>query len=231
LVAGLAVGVMALILIGLGTWQLQRLQWKLGLIERAHDRAHAAPMNLANVISTFARDPDVEYTHVRAEGRLRNDLERYLYATGPDDWGWDVFTPLELGDGAVIMINRGFLPRNLRVPVARASGEPAESVTLTGLVRLYPGSKPWYIPDARPEKAEWNWPDVVGMARSAYGDSQRVAPFYIDEDPKQAAAPPTGGATNLNLPNRHLEYALTWFGLAASLLVVFGIHLYRGPGP
>ena len=217
-------------LTGLGLWQLQRLQWKLGLIQRIAERVHAAPIQLETAIAQAAAGApaDFDYTHIRATGHFRNDLERYLYANGPSDWGWDVLTPLELVDGRAVIVNRGFVPRQQLDRSLRAAGLADGVVTLTGLVRSAPAARPWSIPAGDPVKFTWYWFEIGAIAASMY--PTRGAPittFYVDADPIAAAAPPAGGATNLDLPNRHLEYAFTWFGLAAVLAVIYGLFAFR----
>ena len=223
-----------MVLLGLGLWQLQRLQWKLTLIGHIAERVHAPPVPIESVLvpGVGGRD-DLEYIHVSASGRYRSELERYLYATGDGDWGWDVFTPLELADGRAILVNRGFVPRQLLDRSSRAPGLADGAVTVTGLIRRAPGAPPWWNPAGDPAKGQWYWPEIGAIAASMYPrGGQPVIGYYLDSDPIAASAPPTGGTTNLDLPNRHLEYALTWFGLAAALGVIYAIFVFRrAPGP
>jgi surfeit locus 1 family protein len=218
-----------LVLIGLGTWQLQRLQWKLGLIEAIAERVHAPPVAIETLL---ARGPlaiaSAEYTHVALMGQFQHPHERYLYAPGDGDWGWDVFTPLELADGEAIFVNRGYVPRQRLDRALRPSGLPQGPVTITGLLRQSPGAPPWWTPASNPAKNAWYWSDIGAMANSLGPNEGRlVTDFYVDADPIQAVDPPAGGATGLELPNRHLEYAFTWFGLAATLLVIYAIFVAR----
>ncbi len=222
-----------LILIALGTWQVERLQWKQGLLDRIAERVHAppVPIELALVQATPSAGQvpaDVEYTHVRLKGRFRHDLERYVYATGKGDWGWDVFTPLEMYMAQPILINRGYVPQSARDPAVRKAGQPEGDVEITGLIRVTPPAKPWFIPNSEPTILNWYWPEIVSITQSAYPDApNRPVQFYIDADATNLAAPPHGGTTNLNLPNRHLEYAITWFALAVTLCVIYGLFVFR----
>ena len=225
----LAVALAMMVLLGLGSWQLQRLNWKLGLIQHIKERVHAPPVALDALL---ARGPDViagaEYTHVTITGTFQHDLERYLYATGDDDWGWSVFTPLAQPNGPTIIINRGFVPRQLLDRAARVAGLPMGLVTISGLVRLAPGPRPWWAPNPDPSKFSWYWPEIGAIAASMVSrNSEPLAAFYVDADSSAGPVPPAGGATNLDLPNRHLEYALTWFGLAATLAVIYVVFVFR----
>jgi surfeit locus 1 family protein len=100
-------------------------------------------------------------------------------------------------------------------------------------LRLPPKGRPnWLLPNNRPDLNYWFWGDLPAMAKAAKLDPVRVAPFYIDAD----AAPnpggwPKGGTTRLELPNNHLQYALTWFSLAVALIVIYVVYHRRNPRP
>src|SRR5262245_63736979 len=96
------------LLIGLGVWQLQRLQWKEALLARLAARVAAEPMSLAAVERQWSADQDVEYLHAVARGRFHHDKERYLYAPQPEGLGWQVYTPLEIAAGRILWVNRGW---------------------------------------------------------------------------------------------------------------------------
>ncbi len=224
----LATAVGLALLLGLGFWQLQRLAWKEGLIAQLATRATAKPVALEPVLQAAAEGADSEYTHVFATGKFRHDLERYVYFPGQGDWGYHVITPLELSDGRAILINRGYVPRQLRDPAKRREGSPVGAVAITGLLRRNPPDRPWYIPAADPKTMTWNWPEMGDIARSTYGASRTVVgDLSIDADPASPGSVPAGGATRLELSNRHLEYALTWFALAAALVGVYAYAAIR----
>jgi surfeit locus 1 family protein len=223
-------GVMTLaglaILFGLGTWQLERKAWKEGLIAAIEARTKAEPVNLADAAGRLGASGDVEYTRVKARGRFLNDKERYFYAPdaelGP---GYHVYTPLEIaGDGAVLFVNRGFVPEALKDPATRKAGQPDGETDVTGLLRM-PGPKGFFTPDNEPAHNLWYWRDLDGLLRSAFGDGGRAAlPFFLEAEAPAPGGWPKGGATLIELPNRHLEYAITWFGLAFALAAVFAAY-------
>lgn len=215
------------ILIGLGTWQLERMRWKEGLIARIHARTLAAPVDADAATSQLLQTRDLEYVRVRARGRLLYDKEHYLYAPdqklGP---GWHVYTPLEIAPAHVIWINRGYVPDRLKSPDARQAGQVDGEVEVTGLVRM-PGQTSMFTPDNAVDKNIWYWRDLAGMTAASFPKSDiQALPFFIDAE-AAASAPggwPKGGTTIIKLPNRHLEYALTWYGLAAALAAIFVIY-------
>ena len=218
-----------LVLLGLGSWQLQRLQWKLGLIQRIAARVHAPPVPLEDLLAAHTDGAvDVEYTHVTATGQFHHDLERYLYASGQNDWGWDVFTPLAMPGGQTVLVNRGYVPRQQLDRSLRQPGLPSGAVVVTALVRLAPGPPPWWAPRSDLRKQEWYWPEIADMAASLRPPPARpVTWLYLDADATSGAAPPAGGVTNLELSNRHLEYAVTWFGFAVTLAIIYAIFVFR----
>ncbi len=208
-----------LLCLGLGSWQVQRLFWKEGLIaERA--AAVAAPPVSAAAISSAG--PNLEFHHVFDEGVLLNDREIFLGATSEGGAsGYQILTPLKEPGGRIIFINRGFIPADLKTRAKRMAGEPAGPVRIDGLLRLPPTGRPnWFLPDNRPDLNYWFWVDLPAMAVAE--GLGHVAPFYIDAD----ATPnpggwPKGGVTRLILPNDHLQYAITWFSLAVAMIVIY----------
>ncbi|WP_454917620.1 SURF1 family protein [Xanthobacter sediminis] len=214
-----------LMLAGLGTWQLQRLAWKEHLMAAVAARAHAPAADVPPPDQwPFLTREDDEYRHVRARGVFDHARETLVYTvrgtdegepTGP---GAFVITPLVRADGPPILVNRGFVPQDRRDPARRAEGQGTGEVEVAGLLRL-PEDASWFVPanDAARGAFYRRDPASIAAARGLSG----AAPFIIDLD----AAPvpgglPLAGTTRLAFPNRHLEYALTWYGLAATLVAV-----------
>jgi surfeit locus 1 family protein len=211
--------VVTLVCLSLGAWQLERLQWKTGLIAERQAAVHAAPVPLPKTLEQASR---LEFHPVIAEGEFLNDKELYLGASAPSGGqpGLQVLTPLRLADGRIVIVNRGFIRSELKNPEKRSAGQLAGPVRVTGLLRLPHGKPGWLVPDNRPDLNYWFWVDLPAM-EAADGLSD-VAPFYIDAD----ATPnpggwPKGGVTPIDLPNDHLQYAITWFALAAAAIVVY----------
>jgi surfeit locus 1 family protein len=217
----------ALVLVGLGTWQLERKAWKEGLIARIAERSKADPIVLDAAATLHRSGSPLEYARVRARGRFLNDKARLLYAPSPSGPGFHVYTPLETPSGSILFVNRGFVPEAELATLKAAAGERSAPVDVIGLFRQ-PGRKGLFDPANDPQRNLWYWRDLEAMARSAFPDARReVLPFFLDAEAAQAgpapgaAAYPRGGVTRLDLPNRHLEYALTWYGLALSLTGVY----------
>lgn len=214
-----------ILLIGLGTWQVQRLFWKERLIAERHAAVTAPPIALPR---SLTEAEGLEYRHVAATGTFLNDKEFFLGAT--DDIGhpgYHVITPLHLADGAVVLFDRGFIPEDRKSPARRAAGELTGEVTVTGLLRLAPAAKPhWFLPDNSVARNYWIWVDISAMAEAGHLD--RVLPFYMDADATpNPGGLPIGGQTRLELPNNHLQYAITWYALAVALVVIYILFVRR----
>jgi surfeit locus 1 family protein len=227
-IAGLAV------LIGLGTWQLERKAWKEALLAKIAERVGAPPVPISATTATLPPGEDFEYLHVAATGRFLHDKERYLYAPAPSGLAWHVYTPLEIGPGLVVWVNRGAVPDASKGPASRAAGQVEGATEVRGVVRTSP-ARTLFTPNNDAAANLWYWPDLPAMTASAFPDSSAKAlPVFVeaDADPAPPGGLPRGGVTRIALPNRHLEYALTWYGLAATLLGVysaFAISRLRGP--
>jgi surfeit locus 1 family protein len=228
LLPSLLTAVMVAVLVGLGTWQLQRLEWKTDLIADLQARTSAEPISLSQALA----DPEeARFRPVRVTGRWLHDRTLNLVArTYRGEPGLHAVTPLRLSDGRTLLVDRGWVPLSEADPDRRRDGMPEGIVTLVGLARL-PG---WHGSDfARPENApaanEWLWIDPEAMAAAA-GIEDVVQDLYLAaRDDQHPGRYPIGGRTRVDLPNNHLQYAITWFVLAAAALVVFVLSQRRKP--
>lgn len=216
--------VMLPILLGLGFWQLERLQWKLGLIERMNERLSAEPVDLpAPAEWSAAEARSLEFRHVRVRGHFIHASEFHYFAQDKDGQpGYDIVTPLELDGGGYVFISRGHVPPEMKEPETRIAGEVPGEVTLTGIVRL-PERRGQFAAVDEPSRNIWfvRDPFLFGLVAQI----KPVAPFFIEAD--DAPVPggwPKGGQTVVALRNDHLGYALTWFGLAATLTVIYFVY-------
>jgi surfeit locus 1 family protein len=220
------------LLAGLGVWQLQRLAWKQGLIAEIESRTKADPISLDRALALAREGRDPSYYRVAVEGRFEHAKELYLYAISEGRVGWHVITPLDTASGETVLIDRGFVPDALKSPASRPKGELGGSVSVTGIVRM-PEAQGSFTPDNEIAANRWFWRDLAAMAGAT--GAPNVAPFYLEAEKSDVPGGwPEGGQTRLELPNTHLQYALTWFLLAAGLLIVYGVYvrsLYRGTPP
>lgn len=201
-------------LAGLGMWQIQRLGWKLALIERVETRIRAAPVPAPGPDRWPGIGAD-EYLRVTLSGRFQHDRETLVQAVTELGGGFWVMTPLVTDAGFPVLVNRGFVPPDRRAPNSRDAGLPAGTVTVTGLLRLSePGGG--FLRTNAPAEERWHSRDVAAIAQAR--GLKEAAPYFVDAD----GAPnpggfPVGGLTVLRFANNHLVYALTWFALALML--------------
>lgn len=225
----LSLGALAALL-ALGTWQVQRLAWKENLIAMIEARIASDPHSLNDIGTRLGTTGDIEYWPVSVGGEFRHEGERHFFATHKGQSGYFVYTPLEIDNGRLILVNRGFVPFERKDPATRPEGQVDGWQTVTGLAREAPREKPSFIvPDNDPAKNVFYWKDLSAMAASSgVGEPGDYLPFFIDaNDAPNPGGLPAGGVTILDLPNNHLQYAVTWYGLAAALVAVLGAWLWR----
>jgi cytochrome oxidase assembly protein ShyY1 len=206
-------------LLALGIWQIERKAWKEALIATLAQRTAAPPIALPppQAWAALSRE-NSEFTRVRLRIELGGG-DALVYTGGSalrDDVkspGFFVFTPARLQSGSAIVVNRGYVP-------SRSAPRLQEPQEIVGSLR-WPEAPSLFVSE-RDSSGIWYVRDPLAMARVlGWGE---VAPFYVEQEaPVPSGGLPHPAAINVRLRNDHLQYALTWFGLAAVLVVVFGI--------
>lgn len=224
----IATAFLTAILIGLGVWQIQRLHWKLDLIATMNRKMHAVPIAVDGPGGPLARTPENEYARVSLEGRFDNSKEAYVFATDPDRGAvYHVVTPFTTDAGHTYLVDRGMVPIDKRDPASRAEGQITGETHLIGIWRT-PDAPGWFTPAPDFPHRVWYSRDVNAIA--AEDHVMLAAPVVIEADATpNAGGWPKGGQTVVDLPNNHLSYAITWFGLAAGLIGVYlAYHMSKG---
>ncbi|SFJ40271.1 SURF1 family protein [Celeribacter neptunius] len=206
----------------LGFWQVNRLHWKLDLIDRVDARIHADPVAAPGPADwagiTAEKD---EYTRVTLKGAFLADQDILIYTPsdfGPGDW---VLTPFQRDDGTIVMVNRGVVPDNL----ARAGAytHVTGPTEITGLLRRSEDQGWLFSRDNDPENGKWYRRDI-GSITAAKGFAN-AAPYFVDQELTDPTGWPRGGKTVVSFRNAHLSYALTWFALAGVVLLGYALVL------
>lgn len=214
------------ILIGLGTWQVQRLFWKEGEIAKRHERAEGPAISLPQ---NFPDPADIEFTRVALSGQFLHGEEFYLGArTESGRVGLNVVTPFRLDDGRVILVNRGWVPEGNRDPATRAAGQLEGPVEIEALLRTdgWKGVE-FAKPPNKPEERFYFWLDLPVMAEGMV-EGPVITEVYADAVASEVPGGlPIGGQTRIQLTNDHLEYAITWYSFAVILLVIYFLFHYR----
>jgi surfeit locus 1 family protein len=225
--------VMALaVLISLGNWQMQRLAWKENLIATVSERNRQTPQPLPPASEWTKLDLDqFEYRAFAAGGRFHHDKEVQVYTALSEPKGsfsgagyW-VLTPFEVDGGGVVIVNRGFVPQDLKNPASRPEGQVSGQVRVTGLLRQ-PEQTNYFTPANDPVRNAWYRREPADIARAF--DLRNVAPFMLDATGEyRLDMLPQPNETKVSFINNHLGYALTWYGLAATLIGVFSTFAWQ----
>jgi surfeit locus 1 family protein len=220
------------ILIGLGVWQLDRKVWKENLITTLNTRLGRAPEDLPPRASwAQLREDKEEFRRVVFPAEFLDGEEALVYTAGsplrPDvkGPGYWVFAPARLAGGSIILVNRGFVPADRKDPGTRSEGAPHGTVDIVGVLR-WPETRNSFTPADDPKNNVWFLRDSNSIAK--FKTWLTAAPFYIDQEgPVPPGALPKPGKLEVRLPDNHLQYAITWFGLALALAGVFIVWLAR----
>jgi surfeit locus 1 family protein len=216
------------LLLGLGTWQVQRLHWKEGLIAARTAQLAAPPAPLP---ATAADWRGWDFRKVTVRGTFRHDLEQRFGAfTVEGQFGQHVLTPLVRPDGAAVLVDRGFVPADRAAVETRRQGEIPGVVEITGIARYRGAERPgWFTPANQPADRSWYWYDMRALAQTV---GLELLPVVVEADATpNPGGLPIGGQTRIELPNNHLQYAITWYGLAAALVVVYVAFCFQGVRP
>ncbi len=217
LVPTVSAALMLAVLVGLGVWQLRRLAWKEDILAAIAAAEAAPPVSLPAAPTPFEK--------VSVHGRYLPVIALYgaevrTTARGPT-MGGQLLQVLVPETGPPILVARGWIPDG----ALAAFAEAAPSVSVTGFIRL-PAHPGWFAPHDDPGRLRFYTLDPARIG-AALG-LKSVAPFTL----MAMGPPPPGGvpapAESLpRPPNNHLSYALTWFGLAIVLTMIYGLWLGR----
>jgi surfeit locus 1 family protein len=205
--------------LSLGIWQMERREWKRDILDRIAANQAAAAMTLDQLLSG---DPlRHEYGRVKVAGSFEHGREFYLAARSlKNKVGLQVIVPLKTDDGRVVLFDRGWVPD--RKAATQAAAQPSGRVELTGLVRRSQ-TRARFAPENVPDKNVWFQADVPLMRKMAGAPPDRkLDTFFLEADATpNPGGVPVGGQTRLEIPNDHLQYAITWFLIALALAGVY----------
>jgi surfeit locus 1 family protein len=226
LAPGIATALAFVFLVGLGLWQLRRLDQKEALIARIDARI-GAPVADIPPRADWAGLPPTEYDfrHVRVSGRYLPVGEALVFSQPPEGFGREpgyiVVTPFALDTGETLLIERGFIPASGR-EAAQQYRPPEGRVSVTGFLHA-PQARNLFTPADEPARGLWYTRDPAAIA-AALGLPD-AAPFTlaIAPDAQAATARPRPFPGAPQLANNHLAYAFTWFSLAGAVVVIFAL--------
>jgi len=216
-----------LIMIALSVWQVQRLHWKEALIADRQSRVAADPIPLP---AAGTNADEIEFRRVKLSGQFLHDHEMYLAARSLNSAvGYHIVTPMQLESGETILVDRGWVPETKKLPDSRPQGQLSGTVTMDGVIRRVQ-HQAFMQPDNEPDKNVWFFLDLPAMVAKA-GLPAR-SDIYVEAAASDIPGTyPLGGQTKINLPNDHLQYALTWAMLAAALTIIYVLYHWRPETP
>jgi surfeit locus 1 family protein len=209
------------ILIALGAWQLERKARKEGLIADLNARLSVAPQSLPS----SPEQPRDEFRRVKLRAQFLPGEQALVYTAGsalrPDvsGAGYWVLALARVDSGGVVVINRGFAAAGTKGVTPPA---PPGETEIIGVLR-WPEQSGMFTPRDEPHHNLFYSRDPEAIARAKGWGA--VAPYYIEQESPQLAGAPRAGPLVVKLPNNHLQYAITWFGLALALAGVYLIWL------
>jgi surfeit locus 1 family protein len=220
------------VLVGLGVWQVHRLQWKEALLAKIAALAHAPARPLASVVATGGA---VEFMRVETlcEPGPRPARSLFRYAVRDGRIGWRLLGVCRLAAGPYdgVIVDRGVIERFMGATSPQAASFPAPA-SVSGVIRGA-GAAPLLGPavmEQSPAFVAYRMIDRASLASiAASAGLARPAPWVLAAEHE---TPPLAGVTPAalpqDIPNNHLAYALTWFALAAILAWFYGAMLIRG---
>ncbi|MEE8445196.1 MAG: SURF1 family protein [Alphaproteobacteria bacterium] len=220
------------LLLGLGIWQVERMQGKDALIEEIRIRTAARPIALPS--SRRIGLADIVFRPVTVTGQYDFASELFLLdRMRGGKPGLHLITPfIRADDAGIVLVDRGWIPLDRRDPETRASSRAGGDVTITGIVRT-PEPHGWLTPANKPAENEWFFIDLPEMSEAA--GIWPVSEYYIlataeapaGESPLSAGSRvswPVANEWRVTIVNDHLSYAIIIFFLAAGLAIGFAVY-------
>ena len=220
--------------LALGTWQVERKAWKEALIETLDARLSAAPAPLpARETWTRLTRSEDEFRRVAFSAAFVPGSQALVYGAGSSlrgdvaGPGYWVFALARVTNGDLVVVNRGFTPEDRRDAKLEDTQNPGGIIDMVGVMR-WPEQRSYFAAKDDPGRNLWFTRDHLAVA-AAKGWLERwgsVAPFFIDlESPMPPGGYPRSGPLQVRIRNEHLQYAVTWYALAAAVAVMYAIWL------
>ncbi len=202
------------VLMGLGIWQLQRNEWKQDLVAHSHARTDAPPLEVSDTTGTDAEEMD--YRRVVLDGEwLWEDRQFLANRVRQSSRGEEIVVPVRPAEGGpAVLVNLGWIPEDSRGDVLRdfQPGEPS------GLARDYSSLDGRLIPSGSWTRMS---PHDIGEALGyPVTEWVLIAGEELDGPAAIGSALPVQGWERFHNTTPHVEYALTWFGIAAALVAI-----------
>ncbi|KAJ7293129.1 mitochondrial protein required for respiration [Mycena rebaudengoi] len=219
-------GTVPIFTFALGTWQLQRLQWKVALIDELEEKLQLPPLSLPKRIN-LSVIPEFVFRKVFLRGKWDHAHSMLVGPRTRDGvHGAHVVTPLIREDGSTIIVDRGFISNDFDLESIQ---KDENEVQFLGMLRTSQDRNS-FVPDNHPEQGQWYWNDLDAMAEHAGGSAANVQPVLVEEifeghegeaSKRLSKGIPVGRPARVDLRNAHLSYVITWYTLSLFTAVMF----------
>ncbi len=212
-------------LLALGGWQISRMEWKDAIITKIETANVQSPLTVDFIPDSADAYAELGFRKAKIRGEFISDVELHIAARfHKSQQGYHVHTPFRMEDGRIILLNRGWVPADLKNQEQRLDSVAEGWQELEVQIRTDNDST-MYTPENQPIKNMWFHKDIELMsADSGYKLLPYAADVVGDNNQKTLPVPSSG---DIQLRNNHFEYSLTWFGMSfAILMFYFGGH-YR----
>lgn len=210
-----------IVLIALGTWQVQRMMWKNGIIEAVNTRIAMPAIDMPVAVDNI---DNMQYRKVKVKGEFMHNKEVHLFV-GPrergGDAGYNIVTPVKLTNGAYVLVDRGWVPAEKKEAAKRPETLVKGVVEFDGMVHKGEVKKS-LVPDNDITKNLWFWIDVPSIETYAGIKLQNLYVRALHKAGDKSL--PIAGQDKIRYANDHLKYAITWYGLAIALVVIYVVY-------
>ncbi|KAI9512557.1 mitochondrial protein required for respiration [Russula earlei] len=223
----ITLGLIPVLTFALGTWQVQRLKWKINLIDQLSEKLQREPILLPSKVN-LAAIPEFVFRRVTLRGRWDHAHSMLLGPRVLDGTnGYHLITPLIRENGSTVLVDRGFISDH--TAAKRKYSTPDGEVEVHGMLRESQARNN-FTPDNSPAKGEWYWVDVAAMADYAGGQSSNVQPVLVEEvfeghggdaAMRLSNGVPIGKLPTVDIRNAHASYVATWYSLSAVTTFMF----------
>ena len=190
----------------MGTWQLYRLQWKQDLISQINRGLQSSPIN-------YSKDINKNYQRVQLTGNFNPSFQIFLYSLNEKGKpGFDVITPFETNNKENVLVNRGWIAKNLKnkVPLNLTSS------SITGMLRTA-NRKNLFTPENDLQENIWFYLNLNDVEKFT---GKKFSKYIVYLEDKNIDVPKPKKIT-IDIPNNHLKYAITWYAISISIIFYY----------
>lgn len=210
-----------ILLLSLGTWQMNRLEWKRSIIKEINENSALPPIDLTSGAGDIEK---YKYRRIKVRGEFLHDKEIHLFM-GPKAErgrpGYDILTPLKTDEGEYVLIDRGWVNSDIKSPDNRPETLVKGPVEIEGVIHM--GESPGrFTPENDVAKNLWFWIDLDKIENYAGINLQNFYVRALKKDKKNVY--PIASDEFIKVRNDHLQYAITWYSLAIILLVIYFLY-------